>query len=65
MINTRDNVTITREGSRVIITIETDPAKVQTEMSASGKSLVFASTGGNQPIPGTNLVLGLNCYRKA
>lgn len=35
-------------------------------VSASGKSKIIASTGGNVNIPGTNdAILGLNLYRKA
>lgn len=33
--------------------------------SKSGKSIGIASTKGNKLIPGTEAVLGLNCYRKA
>ena len=45
-MNTRDNVSIRQEGTQIIITIETDPAKVQEVRSASGKSMVTATTGG-------------------
>ena len=31
-------------------------------LSASGKSRVIATTRGNHPIAGTNLVLGINAY---
>ena len=33
--------------------------------SASGKSMVIASTEGNMLVPGTDLTIGLNVYRKA
>ena len=32
--------------------------------SKSGKTTLVASTNGNQVIPGTDVVLGLNAYRK-
>ena len=32
--------------------------------SSSGKSIIVASTGGNQAIPGTDVILGLNAYVK-
>jgi hypothetical protein len=39
--------------------------KVPGRPSATGKTLVLASTLGNQPIPGRpEIVLGLNCYTK-
>jgi hypothetical protein len=33
--------------------------------SKSGKTRLVATTGGNQVIPGTDVVMGLNAYRKA
>ena len=63
-ISSRENVKVTLEGTRILIEIETDPAKVETVPSGSGKSIVIASTGGNRPLPGTDLVMGLNLYRK-
>lgn len=32
--------------------------------SASGKTTIVATTSGNQPIPGTDVVIGLNAYVK-
>ena len=32
--------------------------------SKSGKTTIIASTEGNQKVEGTDLILGLNCYRK-
>ena len=32
--------------------------------SKSGKTVIVATTSGNQPIPGTPVVLGLNAYIK-
>ena len=34
------------------------------ELSKSGKSEVLASTHGNLRIPGMDVTIGLNCYRK-
>ncbi len=58
MQNIQMNVT----GNKLVITIDLNaPATA----SASGKSLVVASSQGNQPIPNTDLFLGVNVYRKA
>ena len=32
--------------------------------SKSGKTIIVASTGGNHKVDGTEVVLGLNCYKK-
>ena len=32
--------------------------------SKTGKTTIIASTEGNQKVEGTDLILGLNCYRK-
>lgn len=46
------------------LTLVIDLSKTQGK-SASGKSTIVATTGGNQTVDGTNgLVLGLNAYRK-
>lgn len=31
--------------------------------SASGKSVVIATTAGNKPVPGADAMIGLNVYR--
>lgn len=57
-----DELTVTREGDMLVIRI---PIKEPTP-SSSGKTLVVASTRGNQKtgvqIDGKDLYLGLNAY---
>ncbi len=57
-----DDLTVTREGDMLVIRI---PIKTPTP-SASGKTLVVASTRGNQKlalqIDGKDLYQGLNAY---
>ena len=57
-----DDLTVTREGDMLVIRI---PIKVPTP-SSSGKTLVVASTRGNQKtgvqIDGKDLYLGVNAY---
>jgi hypothetical protein len=57
-----DYLTVTREGEMLVIRI---PIKTATP-SASGKTLVVASTRGNQKtavqIDGKDLYLGINAY---
>jgi len=57
--NTSTKVT----GNKLVITID---LKAKATPSASGKTMVIASTRGNQPIPFGDEVLhlGLNLYRK-
>ncbi len=62
------NVKIETKGKQLIITIENYDA--EQGLSASSKSQIVASTGGNQPVPGTEkdgkpVIVGLNVYRKA
>ena len=50
------------KGRTLIITIDLD---AKASPSASGKTMVVASTRGNIPIEGTDgLTLGLNAYRR-
>jgi hypothetical protein len=56
------NIQIEVKGDKAIITID---LAHRGGLSSSGKSVIVASTGGNVPIPGTNVVLGLNAYVKA
>jgi len=57
------NVKIEKKGKLLIISV--DLSKTGTP-SATGKSLVIASTNGNQLIEGTEGVfMGLNVYKKA
>jgi hypothetical protein len=57
-----DNLSVTREGDTLVIRI---PLQAPTP-SSSGKTLVVASTRGNQKtgvqIDGKDLYLGLNAY---
>lgn len=46
-----------------ILTIKVDLSK-EFGPSASGKSTIVASTGGNIAIPGREEKIGLNIYRK-
>ncbi len=46
-----------------ILHLEIDVTK-RLGPSASGKTTIVATTSGNQPIPGTDVILGLNCYTK-
>ena len=56
------NISIEVKGDKAIITIDLSH---RGGLSSNGKSVIVASTGGNVPIPGTNVILGLNAYVKA
>lgn len=56
-----ENVSIEVKDGKAIITIDLEH---RGGLSGSGKSVIVASTGGNQTIPGTEVVLGLNAYVK-
>ena len=47
-----------------ILTITVDLTK-ELGLSKSLKSRKIASSGGNQKIPGSDAIIGLNVYRKA
>ena len=47
-----------------ILTITIDLSK-DFGKSGSGKSIIIASSEGNQSIPGTDCKIGLNVYKKA
>lgn len=54
------NVNFKREGTKLIITIDT---AVKGEPSSSGKTLLVATTGGNQDVPGLEGgKCGINLY---
>lgn len=55
------NVDIKVKGSLVTITLDISQ---DHGPSASGKTTLVATTAGNAAIPGTDVVLGLNAYRK-
>jgi hypothetical protein len=56
--NIKTNVDATKKTVTIVIDYSGEGSP-----SSSGKSMVFASTEGNQKI-GDDLVLGLNLYRK-
>jgi hypothetical protein len=56
------NITQQLQGN--ILTLTIDVSKMGTP-SASGKSIVIATTSGNAAVQGTDLKLGLNLYRAA
>jgi hypothetical protein len=56
------NVKMEKKGN--VLTITVDLTKKGTP-SSTGKSLVIASTQGNQLVEGTDVYVGLNVYKKA
>jgi hypothetical protein len=55
------NMTMKREGNKLVI--EIDLTKVG-EASKSGKTLIVASSRGNQPVPDSQgYVIGLNLFK--
>jgi len=57
MVNVKTEV----KGKTLIITIN---LKKTFGPSKSGKTITVASTKGNKAIEGTDVILGLNCYKK-
>ena len=55
------NIKASVEGTK--LTMEIDLSKDLGE-SKSGKTILLASTNGNQPIAGSNAIIGMNVYRK-
>jgi hypothetical protein len=56
------NVKVSVKGSVATITIDLSE---NLGPSKSGKTVMVATTSGNINIPGTDVTLGLNAYRKA
>ena len=57
------NVEMKISGDKLIITVDLSK---NFGLSASGKSVLIASTGGNVPVPGREEVkVGINIYRPA
>lgn len=54
------NVKVKRVGNVLTLTIDLDK---NFGPSASGKSIIVASTGGNKPIGDTGIFLGVNAYK--
>ena len=46
-----------------ILTIKVDLTK-EFGPSSSGKTIIVATTEGNVDVPGSEVKLGLNCYKK-
>lgn len=58
-----DNIAMKREGTKLLIEIDLSR---NSGPSASGKTVLVASTRGNAGVPGTeDTFVGLNCYRYA
>ena len=55
------NIKGTLEGD--ILHLEIDLSK-RIGPSASGKTIIVATTSGNKEIPGSSVILGLNAYTK-
>jgi hypothetical protein len=55
-----ENVKLSVAGNVLTITID---LSAQGAPSATGKTIVIASTRGNASVPGTPFKLGLNLYR--
>jgi hypothetical protein len=55
------NVQMDTKGNRLTITVDLSKS---FGPSTSGKTIIIASTEGNQPIEGSAAVIGLNVYRK-
>ena len=57
-----ENVSVAVTEDKITLVIS---RKVKGHPSKSGKTIVVATSRGNQPIPDTDLKLGLNIYRPA
>jgi hypothetical protein len=55
------NINMTVKGNVLTITCDLEADKIP---SSTGKTLIVASTEGNQKVPGSEFVLGLNLYTK-
>lgn len=55
------NITMTVVGSKLTITCDLTADRIP---SSTGKTLIVASSEGNQKVPNTEFVLGLNLYTK-
>ena len=58
------NIKATMKDNVLTLEVCLDPAKVEVVDSKSGKSDVYATTGGNVPIGNTGFTMGLNVYQK-
>ncbi len=55
------NVAMAVKGNILTITVD---LKKDFGQSKSGKSVIIASTEGNQKVDGSDAIIGLNVYRK-
>jgi len=60
VVSIGSNVSMVRDGDKVLIQIDLTQELGQ---SKTGKSTLIASTQGNRNVPGTDVKLGINCYR--
>lgn len=51
------------DGEKLVITCVIDEDQVDIQPSKSRKTLVFATTGGAERVPGTDLKVNLTVYR--
>jgi hypothetical protein len=61
-VKTGENVEYTVDGDQLIIRVDLSH---RVGPSASGKTIVIASTRGNKPVEGTEVVIGVNAYMYA
>lgn len=62
-ISRYDNYEFEVKDDKLVITINLDEAQVDVQESKSGKSIVIATTGSHQRVPGTQCKVGLTLYR--
>jgi predicted flap endonuclease-1-like 5' DNA nuclease len=55
------NIDIKLDKNNVTVTIDTEK---DFGMSSKGKSIIVASTRGNQPLEGTDILMGINVFKK-
>lgn len=55
------NAELKQDGDQLTITIDLSK---EFGPSKSGKTIIIATSSGNQKIPGTDAIIGLNVYRK-
>ena len=61
-ISRYDNVQMDIQDQKLVITVDLDETEVDVQPSASGKTLVIATTGGAQKVNGMSV--NLTVYRK-
>ena len=63
-IDRYENVQVAIEGNELVVRCNINEDQVDAQPSASGKTLVLATSGGAQRVPDTALKLNLTLYRK-